>query len=74
MPCAFSSNLGENLVEIPGCQASAILREDGSVFLTPERLIDEETIEKFHLFGVEFPVTNYKEYNTKSYKLVKTKT
>jgi len=64
----YSRISDQNLVEIPGCQASAVMRDDGSVFLTPELLLGEEVIEKFGLWAVELPTINYKEYNTKPYK------
>jgi len=44
------------------------MRDDGSVFLTPELLLGEDLIEKFGLWAVELPAINYKEYNTKPYK------
>ena len=61
-------NPGENLVDIPGYQASAVMRDDGTVFLTPQLMVNEGFGEKYGLWGVEFPTVNYKEYNTKPYK------
>ena len=60
--------LDENLVEIPGCQASAVMRKDRSVFLTPELVVEEDFSKKYGMWGVEFPTINYSQYNTRPYK------
>ena len=59
---------GENLSLIENCSATAVLREDGSVFLTPELLLPEGFVEKFKCFSLELPTINYNEFNTKPYK------
>ena len=58
---------GENLSSNESSSATAVLREDGSVFLTPELLLPEGFAEKFDCSSVELPTINYKEFNTKPY-------
>ncbi|CAK8679258.1 unnamed protein product [Clavelina lepadiformis] len=61
---------GENLVTLPGCQARAEKREDGSIFLTPELLYDEEIRKKNNLLMLELPRINYDENNGKKYRYI----
>lgn len=63
----FSTFTDENLSLIENCSATAVLRADGSVFLTPEMLLDEEFEKKYNCWSVELPTINYKEFNTKPY-------
>nr|CAB3225293.1 RPE65 RPE65 homolog [Phallusia mammillata] len=57
-----STEEGHNLVNIVGCEATGVMQNDGSIFLTPESLLKKE-----FSGTLELPRINYK-YNGRKYR------
>jgi len=60
------ATLGENLVNLPGSRATATLRDDGYIFLTPQVLINDGIWDYMH-GGLDLPRVN-PDRNGKKYK------
>ncbi|KAM6965078.1 beta-carotene 15, 15-dioxygenase 2, like [Aplochiton taeniatus] len=55
----------QNLVTLGNCKATAVKTKPGEILCTHEELYDEQLLQ---YGGLEFPLINYAEYNTRPYR------
>ncbi|CAK8679259.1 unnamed protein product [Clavelina lepadiformis] len=61
---------GKNLVTLSSSKARAEYRKDGSIFLTPELLYDDEICKRNNIRSLELPRINYDKNNGKKYRYI----